>query len=295
MNNEEVIIVGAGPAGIATALQLERYGIRPLVFEEEKIGGLLHNANLVENYPGFPGGIPGPRLVDLFEQQVKDYELNLLHAHLENLDYSNDSFEFSFEGGTLHSQLAVIASGTKPRILRDIEIPDEVQERIYYEVYPLLDEKGKQIAIIGAGDAAFDYGLNLARDNDVYILNRGEKISCLPLLWDRAKLNPRIHYLPQTAITLISAGPDQKIAIECDAPLGSNNYIVDYLICAIGRDPNLDFISGQFAEKAIQLENSGKLYYIGDVVNGLYRQTAIAVGDGILAAMKIYKYLKENE
>ena len=70
---------------------------------------------------------------------------------------------------------------------------------------------------------------------------------------------------------------------------------MDYLICAIGRDPNLDFISGQFAEIAIQLENSGKLYYIGDVVNGLYRQTAIAVGDGILAAMKIYKYLKENE
>jgi thioredoxin reductase len=70
---------------------------------------------------------------------------------------------------------------------------------------------------------------------------------------------------------------------------------VDYLIGAIGREPNLDFISGQFSEKAIQLENSGKLYYVGDVVNGLFRQTAIAVGDGILAAMKIYKYLKENE
>jgi thioredoxin reductase len=70
---------------------------------------------------------------------------------------------------------------------------------------------------------------------------------------------------------------------------------VDYLIGAIGREPNLDFISGQFSEKAIQLENSGKLYFVGDVVNGLFRQTAIAVGDGILAAMKIYKYLKENE
>lgn len=295
MNNEEVIIVGAGPAGLATALQLERYGIRPLVFEEEKIGGLLHNANLVENYPGFPGGIPGPRLVDLFEQQVKDYELNLLHAHLENLDYSNDSFEFSFEGGTLHSQLAVIASGTKPRILRDIEIPDEVQERIYYEVYPLLDEKGKQIAIIGAGDAAFDYGLNLARDNDVFILNRGSEISCLALLRERAKLNPHIYYHQDTAITRVSAGPAKRITLECNAQSGSSTYEVDFVVFAIGREPNLDFISGQIAEKAIQLENSGKLYYVGDVANGLYRQTAIAVGDGILAAMKIYKYLKENE
>ena len=61
MNKEEVIIVGAGPAGLATALQLERYGIKPLVVEKEHLGGLLHNANLVENYPGFPGGIPGPQ------------------------------------------------------------------------------------------------------------------------------------------------------------------------------------------------------------------------------------------
>ena len=62
----------------------------------------------------------------------------------------------------------------------------------------------------------------------------------------------------------------------------------------IGRDPNLDFVSGQFSKKVIKLENSGMLYFVGDVANGLYRQTAIAVGDGILAAMKIYKFLKEK-
>lgn len=292
MKKEDVIIVGAGPAGLATALQLERYGIKPLVIEKEKIGGLLYNANLVENYPGFPGGIPGPQLVDLFKQQVRFDELNLLNSQLKNLDYSNDRFEFSIKGQILHSHIAVIASGTKPRLLRNLPIPPEIQDKLYYEVYPLLDVKDRQIAIIGAGDAAFDYGLNLAKENDVIILNRGVEISCLPLLWERAKLNPRIQYHAQTAITLISPGPGGRISLECNS---SRTFVVDYLIAAIGRDPSLDFISGQFAEKTIQLENSGKLYYVGDVANGLYRQTAIAVGNGILAAMMIYKFLKEKD
>lgn len=292
MKKEDVIIVGAGPAGLATALQLERYGIKPLVIEKGEIGGLLHNANLVENYPGFPGGIPGPQLVDLFKQQVRYDELNLLNSRLTNLDYSNDRFEFSIKGQILHSQIAVIASGTKPRLLRNLPIPPEIQDKLYYEVYPLLEVKDRQIAIIGAGDAAFDYGLNLAQENDVIILNRGVEISCLPLLWERSKLNPRIQYHAQTAITRISPGPGGRISLECNS---SRTFVVDYLIAAIGRDPSLDFISGQFAEKTIQLENSGKLYYVGDVANGLYRQTAIAVGNGILAAMKIYKFLKEKD
>jgi len=291
VKKEDVIIVGAGPAGLATALQLERYGIKPLVIEKGKIGGLLNNANLVENYPGFPGGIPGPQLVDLFKQQVRYDELNLLNSQLINLDYSNGRFEFSIKGRILHSHVAVIASGTKPRLWRNFPIPPEIQDKLYYEVYPLLEVKDRQIAIIGAGDAAFDYGLNLAQDNDVIILNRGIEISCLPLLWERAKFNPRIQYHEQTAITRISPGPGGRISLECNS---SRTFVVDYLIAAIGRDPSLDFISGQFAEKTIQLENSGKLYYVGDVANGLYRQTAIAVGNGILAAMKIFKFLKEK-
>jgi thioredoxin reductase (NADPH) len=294
VNNEEVIIVGAGPAGLATALQLERYGIKPLVVEKEHLGGLLHNANLVENYPGFPGGIPGPQLVGLFNQQVKAYEVNFLYGQLENLAYSNDRFELFVEGQTLHSNIAVIASGTKPRPFDDFDIPGEIRHQVYYEIYPLLDVKNKQIAIIGAGDAAFDYGLNLARRNDIIILNRGRKISCLPLLRDRAGQNPRIQYFQETSITRVSAASAGRITLGCNSPLESKEFTVDYLVGAIGREPNLEFVSGQFAEKAIQLENSGKLYYAGDVVNGLYRQTAIAVGDGILTAMKIFMHLKEN-
>ena len=157
----------------------------------------------------------------------------------------------------------------------------------------MLDHKEQLIAIVGAGDAAFDYALNLGTENDILVLNRSDQISCLPLLWKRAKKESRIEYLQNTKIREISRSSAGKVELHCSTPNGSSLYEIDYLIGAIGRDPQLDFISGQFAEKAIQLESLGELYYVGDVVNGMYRQTAIAVGNGILTAMKIYERLKE--
>jgi thioredoxin reductase len=291
---EDVIIVGAGPAGLATALQLERYGIKPLIIEQARIGGLLHNANLVENYPGFPGGIPGPRLVNLFKEQVKDYELNIQKTRLEKLAHADDLFEFTIPGKIIYSRIAVIASGTKPRLIQDIDLLDEVQKQVFYEVFPLLEVKNKKIAIIGAGDAAFDYALNLAQYNDLLILNRGKEVRCLPLLWERSKASSRIQYHPDTSISSISITPDKRLQIDCRNPRGQTTIAIDYLVAAIGREPNLDFMSSQISENTIQLENSGKLFFVGDVVRGLYRQTSIAIGDGILTAMKIYQSLKEN-
>lgn len=168
-------------------------------------------------------------------------------------------------------------------------------DRVLYEVYPALNLEKKTIAIVGGGDAAFDYALNMARNNDILILNRSAQISCLPLLWDRARANSRITYLPETYISQITSAPDQTISLDINSPAGPDSIRVDILIGAIGRDPQLDFLSGQFSEKAIQLETQGYLYYVGDVVNGLYRQTAIAVGNGILTAMKIHSFLEERD
>ena len=170
-----------------------------------------------------------------------------------------------------------------------------MRERVFYEVYPLLNLQEKQIAIVGAGDAAFDYALNLGNRNDILILNRGEQISCLPLLWERAQNYPRIKYLKDTRITRISKSPGEKLSLTCSTTNGPDSLEVDILVGALGRDPQLDLISGQFAKKAIQLEGLGVLYYVGDVVHGLFRQTAISVGNGILTAMKIYEGFKEKD
>jgi thioredoxin reductase len=293
MKIEDVVIIGAGPSGIAAAIQLKRYGINAVIIEKDMIGGLLRNANLVENYPGFPNGISGSELISLFQQHLANWDIDVIHNEVIGLEFADDLFAVTCLGQSHNARTVMIATGTRPKEIADIQIPDNVMDRILYEVYSLLNEKNLRIAIVGAGDAAFDYAINLAKANEVTILNRGEEIKCLPLLYDRAMALDRIRYLDHIRIDGIDGDAANGLRIEChhlDKPVQLN---ADYLIFAVGRKPQLDFLSEKFKAMAKKLEDRGLLYFAGDIKNAIYRQTAIAVGDGIMAAMKIYKKLKE--
>ncbi len=294
MKVEDVIIIGAGPAGLTTALQLKRYGLSPLLLEKDATGGLLRNANLVENYPGFPGGIRGLELVALFEAQAKKLSVQITHAQALEVVHEGTLFQVRTAARQYSSRRLVIASGTKAKIFSVQTIPEELQSRIYYEVYPLLNVVGKHIAIVGAGDAAFDYALNLSRQNRVTILNRGHTRKCLPLLWKRANATNNIRYLSGTKVTQIEESPQGSLSLVCQDITGSFSLTVDFLVGALGREAELAFLSSQLGEKLPELEAKGFLYQVGDVQNGRYRQTAIAVGDGLHAAMKIYQQLEEH-
>ncbi len=282
----EVIIIGAGPGGIATAIQLKRYGIEPFVLEKSHIGGLLVNANLVENYPGFPRGIPGADLVKLFEAQLREVGVAVQFSEVLHLDHQ-ESFIVETEGSKLYSRIVVIASGTRPRYFTAVEIPPEAAGRVFYEVHPIAGIKGERIVIIGAGDAAFDYALNLGHNNEVTILNRGQSKRCLPLLWERTEKSSII-YRENAAIAAIEWSHD-GLAIKCEQD--EWKLAADYVIFAIGRVRQMDYFSERLLEKTSELEGQGLLYLVGDVKNDIYRQTSIAVGDGVHAAMKIYKAL----
>jgi thioredoxin reductase len=290
MQLEDVIIIGAGPGGISTAIQLKRYGIEPLVLEKSHIGGLLVNANLVENYPGFPGGIRGADLVKLFEAQLKEVGVDVHFAEVLRLDWQ-ESFIAETRSTKFHSRIAVVASGTRPRRFTEVEIPAKAAERVFYEAYPVAGVNDKRIAIIGAGDAAFDYALNLARANEVTILNRGQSKKCLPLLWERVKRLPQIAYWENIIITAIKTSPDELL-LSAESPARKLDISADYVIFAIGRVSQLDFFSERLTRMASQLEERGLLYFVGDVKNNIYRQTSIAVGDGVHAAMKIYRWFQ---
>jgi len=287
-------IIGAGPAGIAAALQLSRYGINPVLLEKNEIGGLLRNAHLVENYPGFPGGISGPELVKLFVKQLQEREIQVIFEVVTRLDWEENRFRLETPTRVLFCQTALVASGTKPTEFQDFEVPLPVRDKVFYEIYPLLETKAKKIVIIGAGDAAFDYALNLAQNNQVLILNREETVKCLPLLWERAMKSLHITYCQNTKISKIRKNSGEELALECSTPNGISRLSAHYLVSAIGREPELDFLSPRLKEQAAQLVEKGALYLIGDVKNGCFRQTAIATGEGVLTAMKIYKKLQEN-
>ena len=292
MQQHEVAIIGAGPAGLATALQLKRYAIHPLLFECYRMGGLLWNANLVENYPGFSGGIPGSQLVERFIEQVKDANIEVVGERVKQLGYQHELFQVETDQQRYLAGMVVIASGTKPKSPPDIHIQAEISDRVFYEVFPILQLKQCRIVIIGAGDAAFDYALSLAPENEVVILNRGEKAKCLPLLWERVSAFPGIIYYPNTWLTGLYLSELDKITLDCIQPHGNLIIQADYLLYATGREAQLDFLSPIEQSEVERLENDGRLYFAGDVKNGIYRQTAIAVGDGIMTAMKIHNHLR---
>ena len=295
-----VAVIGAGPAGLATALQLKRYGIETLLLEGGQPGGLLLNANCVENYPGFPGGIRGPELVELFVEGAIQSGVCLTQELVLSLDYAGDSSPSSCREGNFNIRTVenlyqagrvVIASGTRPIPLSGVILSDGLEERLFYEVYPLLGAAGWHIAILGAGDAAFDYALNLSACNRVTILNRGDRVNCLPLLWQRAAAVESIQYRPNTRLVRLNPAASQRLGLVCTGPGGEDLVEVDALLVATGREARLDFVSPTLLQQLPDQERDGILYRVGDVKNGLYRQTAIAVGDGILAAMQIYQSL----
>lgn len=284
MKIEPVVVIGAGPAGLAAAIQLKRYGVDALVLERDQIGGLLRNANWVENYPGFPRGIRGVDLARRLVQQAQAASVEVTFDEVTELDHDEGLFQVVTRSRIHFAQIVVIASGTKPVTLSGVTIPDGLRERVMYEVYPIAQMEAKRVVIIGAGDAAFDYALNLARRNAVLILNRGEKTSCLPLLLERADACAQIAYRDRTRLTRLAEGRERALQVECETLQGVWRVEADYLIAAIGREPQLDFVSPSALR---DWDAGGRLYQVGDVKNGLFRQTAIAVGDGILAAMRI--------
>ena len=293
MKINPVAIIGAGPAGLAAAIQIKRFGIDPLIFEMDAPGGLLRNANLVENYPGFPRGIAGIKLVRLFERQAQAVGVELTRSRVTQLDWVGTAFRLDTPYGARVARRVVVATGTRPRTFSDFAIPASLTGRVVYEVFQLFGVTGKQIAIVGAGDAAFDYALNLAgRGNTVTILNRSDELKCLPLLWERSQVEPRIRYLAHTTVETLEPGTNDGLLLRCISMREKLEIQADYLLGAIGRVPRLDTISPRVQDQAQSLESRALLYFIGDVKNGIYRQTSIAVGDGVRAAMQIYQQIE---
>ncbi len=278
----KVIVIGAGPAGCASAIQLKRFGFDVELVERNRIGGLLLNANLIENYLGFPNGITGEKFCKLMKKHISNLGINVFYGEVIKIDFNDNKFFITLANKTVTSDICIVATGTKALTLPDNIISEEAAELIYYEISKIKRQISNcNVAVLGNGDAAFDYAVSLSNRNSVKILMRGEKPKAIQTLIETCNIINNISL--EKNIQLINIiRLNTKLLLNCIRNNELLNFEVDYLIVAIGRERNLPEIN----EKPLK---SDRLFLIGDVASERnIRQASIAAGKGIEVAMKVY-------
>jgi thioredoxin reductase (NADPH) len=294
----DVAIIGAGPAGISAAIYMKRAGFEPLVIERDEVGGLLLNANLVENLPGFSPGVSGESLVNLFAKHLEDNGIKVTKTEVIKVDFDGESYTIHTRNSNFTARSLILATGTTPVDIGINGSENLIGKRIFFEIKSLPSPReGIRVAIVGSGDGAFDYALNLADDDcDVQIFMRSDKPKCLKLLEERVQKNSKIEVMANAGV-VSTIEKDSVLVLNIEQGEETKEFKADYLLIACGRKPNLTLIQDILRENNNDMDSLSKipgLFMAGDVRHGDHRQAGIAIGDGINAAMSAVSYLNKE-
>jgi thioredoxin reductase (NADPH) len=275
----DCIVVGAGPAGIIASIQLKRFGHDVLLIERDHVGGLIRNANMIENLLGFPNGIRGEEFIEKCQKQLDLLSIQIVHDEVLRVA-CDDDFSVITRQSQHQTRAVIVAMGTVPQCLN---IPGELKltgDSLFYEIagFPCSPEN-LQVGVIGGGDIAFDYALQLLRrGHSPFILTRGG-VSCFGLLQLRAD-ELGIEVYENTHVQSLEKMND-SVEIICE----DQRFSCDRVMVAIGRRP-------VFLD--IQRNDSCGIYFAGDCKNGKFRQVHIAAGDGMRTAVSVHQYLLDR-
>jgi len=278
--NKKIIIIGGGPAGVASSILLSRNKLPVLLIEKYKIGGLIRFANLIENYPGMPDGINGEQFTFLLDKHLKNINTDIVYDNISSVTYKN---RFSLQGvtNTYSCEFLIVATGSKPR-----KIKSNYSNFISYDFSKFINKRDEHIAIIGGGDIAFDFALTLSLNNRVNILIRNIPC-CNDVLLERAKNNKNIFIYENFSICNIIKNNESYEIVSHE----QNRIIANSIFGAIGRENNLPKLL--FDKKQKELKD--KFFIIGDAINNSNNRYIIcAESQGFDAAIKITKQIKSG-
>ncbi len=287
----DVAVIGAGPAGCAAAVQCERLGLDIVLLDTlGKAGGLVREARLLENYPGLEKPVTGPefalRLASIIS--ANDLEVQRFHAH--SIEITGNTFLLSGDDEFVRSRAVIIAVGTVPK---KFGIRVDGITRIHRSVIELMHNPPERAVIIGSGEAAVDYALNLSDSGvSVTILARGSRLKVTGVLLEKIGTSGSVKILYNT-VPVSAFQANGVVNLEVESSGGKVVLQTDSVLAAVGREPLLPYISNDFVHDAGCVRTSiPGLYLAGDASLGSLGQTAIASGQGVQAAVYVFGLIK---
>ena len=302
----KLAILGSGPAGYTAALYAARANLEPVLISGHQPGGQLTITTEVENYPGFPKGIMGPELMEMFKAQAERFGTKYVHGTVTKVTLGARPFRLSVDDqDEIEAEALIVATGATAKLLG---LPSE-QELMGYGVSACATcdgffFKGKEVAVVGGGDTALEEATFLTKyATRVTVLHRRDSLRASKIMQDKAMKNPKVAFLWNTEVTEVLGNRKDGVRglrIRNTESHQDSDFPCQGFFVAIGHEPTTKLFKGQLdmhengylkVHPGTTRTNIAGVFACGDVQDSTYRQAVTAAGSGCMAAIDAERFL----